>query len=517
MLQEVAMLKRNSLSNERLLLNLQMFIDELDGLYVEYEPGGDISKPLIYGCELYTGRNKMRSDTLYIVTRHLVENFPADEFAYVTNEHLNGKAPHASSISLSNEDLLNTVLEIVTKYRNFEDSLNRVIISGGSLDDLCLVGIDFFGNPMYVHDNLFCILSRPVEVHGMLELDVSAETGKRYIPLWLVNEFKFDDDYQHTLEKRSASIWGNDQYPTSIRSLFVNIMDGDYYMGRLLINEINSSLMPGQFRTAEFFADYVKYIIWRDSHNSNRYYNDFSETINRALDGMELRNSEKEAFLSIMGWKPEDSYLCVKLQSQRSDVSIRSEGSLRNSISSNLHGFFCFTRNQQFCLIINKKDSGIDEAKLSSILAPLVRDGLMYCGVSNPFKPFDDFVQGFVETDIALDAIKENPTKWILTFDACVLDYILKNSESSINKRMLVAPGLMRLAESDEKKGTQYVHTLRSYLVNERSVPKTSEELIIHRTTLLYRLEKISELLKMNLESPDTRLYLLICFKMMGM
>ena len=57
-------------------------------------------------------------------------------------------------------------------------------------------------------------------------------------------------------------------------------------------------------------------------------------------------------------------------------------------------------------------------------------------------------------------------------------------------------------------RGTQYFETLRAYLLNERDIPKTAETLIIHRTTLLYRLKKIKSLLNVDLEDPWKRLYL---------
>ena len=64
------------------------------------------------------------------------------------------------------------------------------------------------------------------------------------------------------------------------------------------------------------------------------------------------------------------------------------------------------------------------------------------------------------------------------------------------------------MMENDRQKGTQYFETFREYLLNERDIPKTSEKLIIHRTTLLYRLKKIQAMLNANLEDPWERLYL---------
>ena len=49
----------------------------------------------------------------------------------------------------------------------------------------------------------------------------------------------------------------------------------------------------------------------------------------------------------------------------------------------------------------------------------------------------------------------------------------------------------------------------------ERDIPGTSQALIIHRTTLLYRLKKIRSIIGLNLDDPETRLYLLLSLKML--
>ena len=60
----------------------------------------------------------------------------------------------------------------------------------------------------------------------------------------------------------------------------------------------------------------------------------------------------------------------------------------------------------------------------------------------------------------------------------------------------------------DKENDTPYFDTLREYLLKERDIPQTSQTLIIHRTTLLYRLKKIQSLIRINLEDPWQRLYL---------
>lgn len=121
----------------------------------------------------------------------------------------------------------------------------------------------------------------------------------------------------------------------------------------------------------------------------------------------------------------------------------------------------------------------------------------------------------FEQTEYIIEYIKHNSTQWLRSFNECALSYMTSTLSRQKSIESLVAPELLILLNSDKEKGTEYYKTLRTYLRNERSIPRTSEELIIHRTTLQYRLEKITELTKLNLDKEKQRLYLLMSFIML--
>lgn len=64
------------------------------------------------------------------------------------------------------------------------------------------------------------------------------------------------------------------------------------------------------------------------------------------------------------------------------------------------------------------------------------------------------------------------------------------------------------ILEYDKKHGVNLVGTLKCYFQNNRHLLKTSQELFIHRNTLLYRLSIIKELLKIDLDDAMTGLEL---------
>lgn len=63
----------------------------------------------------------------------------------------------------------------------------------------------------------------------------------------------------------------------------------------------------------------------------------------------------------------------------------------------------------------------------------------------------------------------------------------------------------------------EIVRTLESYFENNGNVSKTAEALFIHRNTLLYRLEKITSILELNLDNPENRLAVQLALRIQRM
>ena len=104
---------------------------------------------------------------------------------------------------------------------------------------------------------------------------------------------------------------------------------------------------------------------------------------------------------------------------------------------------------------------------------------------------------------------------WLISFEDCTLEYIERSVLKTMPLQLLVAPYLYKLRAIDRDRGTEYYQTLRAWLLNERSIPKTAEALIVHRTTLTYRLEKLREIIPIDLDDPQLRLYLLLSYHML--
>ena len=109
------------------------------------------------------------------------------------------------------------------------------------------------------------------------------------------------------------------------------------------------------------------------------------------------------------------------------------------------------------------------------------------------------------------------PSMWSHDFNDVVFDYILEQATRRLPGYMLSHEKLLHLKEMDDFQNTDYMHTLKLYLDNHLNAVKTAKDLYIHRSTFLYRLDKIKSILDTNLEDPEEILYLMLSFRFIEM
>lgn len=504
-----------SIEPGKMKLSLQMLADHMEDKLWDFVPSFNGDKPLLRGCALYCGQQVFQDDMVYLLPEGTTD-FPTGRYRYITTDNIKGAAPHIRCVNHPLPVILNLVMEVFQSYRDFELRLCAIATGGGSLHDLCAVGSEFFKNPMYIHDDMFAVLAYSRRFEGMMKFEYNERTGKIHIPLWLIDDFKFDKSYQDTLEKQSAAIWGTEHYPNATRSLYVNLWDGSHYRGRLLVNEIASSLQPGQFRAAEYLAQYAVMILRRDDQYHVHPYRSFEDTFVELIQTGTADHLDIRMMLDILDWDGTDPYLCIKLRSQNPSNAIRSDSALGSQLASTLHSYYSFYHDKCLFIVVNLPRSGQSSNTIRQLLAPHIRDSYMYGGISNPVSGIYQIGHGFRQTEIILDYITNtNSSKWLLPFSACALNHIRAEAVRTMPPELLACPELLRLRHMDRENGTEYYETLKAYLTCERNIPQAAEALIIHRTTLTYRLGKIKQLLNLNLDDKTQRLYLLLSFSLL--
>ena len=138
-------------------------------------------------------------------------------------------------------------------------------------------------------------------------------------------------------------------------------------------------------------------------------------------------------------------------------------------------------------------------------------DRTVYIGVSDEVKDIENLHFAYKRARAAVEMAVKRERK-LQYFDRMGLYRMLYLVEDRALLGDLSEKPLAPLIEYDREHNGEYLVTLASYLRNGGSIKAMSEELYIHRNTILYRMANIKKLLGCSLETPEEKLvYAVAC------
>ncbi|MDE7246170.1 MAG: helix-turn-helix domain-containing protein [Oscillospiraceae bacterium] len=500
----------------RFLPSMAMIAEELDALGWPYQSEINGSGTSLRGVRLFSRRSVPEEDLVYIVREEDAGVFPVDRYAYLCMVPLSGGADHICCPRRSPEEVLERLLELFQRYQEWERQLDGLVLSNGSLDQLCSFGRMLLCNPVIIHDSWFIILAASDGLPQTVQLENVAHSNKNYIPRRFIDSFRNNPDYLRTRTEKRAQLWVSVDKGETRRCIYANLWDGGEYQGRLLILEESRSFRPSHFLAAECLAQRAALILNKSRASGRWGYHSLDNIVYALLTAQAADAADTAILLNALQWHKSDLYQCIRLQNQQPDAA----AVFGQMIHSDLFqlfpdGYIMFIQQQQ-CVVLNLSQTTLPLPQLRQCLDSLCQNYRLYAGISSPVWGVGELCHAFRQADIALEAAFQLPDQqWVLPFSSCALDYMLRNIQTDLQPEHLAAPELLALLDYDRRKGTAYFSTLRTFLTHERNIPSASQTMIIHRTTLLYRLKKIQAITGIDLENPDQRLYLLLSFRLL--
>jgi len=457
---------------------------------------------------LYHRNQVLKKDILYLL-RPEEREFPFDEYAYISTGNLPGEANHMRCPPYPDEEILDRLLDIFSRFRNWEEAINRLLYRSASLQELCDLGAEILENPVWIHDDWFVMMAMSGEFAQIMEPEYLMSSAKGFVPRAVVEDFQNDSEYLETYAHRRARVWYAPEYNHT--SLYVNLWEGSVYKGRLLVARKNRDFYKRDYLLAEVLTQRALMLLRRKTLGSGEIHQNMDDIVFALLQGTPQDPLDLQHLLSMLGWQKRDKFLCLRVRNQQSGRNTMLEHVLHGDMFRSFADAYVLLDNQEQCVILNLNKCRWSVNEIHHRLAPLCRDYCLYAGISSPVAGIRELQSAYCQAGIALDCtFRLRNEKWILHFSDCALDHLVQTVASPLTPGHLVSPDLSLLMEHDREHGTLYFETLRQYLLQERDIPKTAEKLIIHRTTLLYRLKKIEGLLSVNLEDPWQRLYLML-------
>ncbi len=486
-------------------------------------------KPKLLG---HSGRDTMVYSGLYCITDRLTEipgkilfgepaSFPRDlkDKAIISFGRLPEELAVHNTLLIfpgdSDRSAIYQEIELLfTRYEEWDESLHRALVERKSIQHMLELSTVILENPIYVHDRNFALLGS-VNMHKDQNGWEYDQRNQQYIlSLEIMNDYKLDEEYQATM-----SIDGPDIFSDTIfgyRILYRNLRTEGAWYGRLCVNELKRKFRKSDFALLSHLSDMLLMSLEMGhahvSPNTRELENAFLKLIaSGSLEKTPLFNT-----LVQYGWDTEDEFFCAVLQTEYRDVRTNAIAYTCRKLYDMFPYSCIFSYHDKIVLVVNTSRGHLTIHEFASQLAVFLREGLFRAGISSVGRDFshlgDYYKQALEVYDLGS---QKDPSFWQYCFDDYVLPYIFRQSIRELPAPLLCRKELFLLQKYDEEHRTDFFKTLKVYLEQNMNISHTSEALIIHRSTLLYRLERIQTLTGMNLNTPKLRFSLLYSYYLM--
>ncbi|MCC8051298.1 MAG: helix-turn-helix domain-containing protein [Clostridiales bacterium] len=391
----------------------------------------------------------------------------------------------------------------------WEDEVIRLLTGNAGIVKVLELSAGFLGNPLMVMGADFSLTAAA----GMEKLPERArlftEDG---VNVDYMNALLQDEEYQKITQAKQAMLYPG--YISGYRSVNRNLFINGQPAYRLVLTECDNPVTQGCICILENLSRHLEYQLSREMPASMK---GTLETIfqsvltDRTADYVQISRR-----LSAAGWGSDDEYLCLILQITYLNQKQLSTGAICHYIQKQLNDSVSFLYQEEVVSFFNLSRLGMDEEAVAAKLVYFIRDSYLKAGYSRTMKGHMNLRRQYVQARTALDVgSRKKPYLWIHYFNQVALPYIIEQSTRRLPANMICHEGLLRLKEQDEKNHTEYMQTLRVYLDQQLNATQTAKELFIHRSTFLYRLEKIKEILHSDLEDADEIFYLELSFRLL--
>ena len=133
------------------------------------------------------------------------------------------------------------------------------------------------------------------------------------------------------------------------------------------------------------------------------------------------------------------------------------------------------------------------------------------CGVSDPYEDLLLTPRFYRQAQVALELEKGA----VCRYEGARYPRMLRHLRSHDHREDLMHPAVIQLSALDDAEGTEYIATLRALILHNFNQLETAEALGIHRTTLAYRLRRLSAITGLDLDDARQMFHIAVSLNLM--
>lgn len=420
----------------------------------------------------------------------------------------------ANVSNLINDQVRNRESSELEKYKSINDAFLKCSLNGGDLTEIATIASEMIQNSVILLDSNFQLLS----FHDLPDNPFPMQDYLRFKERERVFPRVFTDTFPNKSEDFSLSI--KREFTTNDISVVTRIVPIAYSLtiyGYVVVwrtgpklTSIDYVALESAAQTAALERIKTKQLVESQNKQRDDFYDDL-------IQGRIISNNALISMAKIYGLNPSKTHLIVVFQAVGTSEDFLREMAtdIDDVLLNKNRTAHLVTRNETIFMFLPLFDNELQQGNLTTSVRHLIlnmhstiqsrnQKQKVVIGVSNVCVELTEISRS---VNIALDVIQISSKLELSPPVYYFVDLISYHLiDSSVNEELMVEYFKQTLGELhnyDYKHHSDLLNTLNQYFLSLGNVSLTAKKMFIHRNTIIYRLDKIKEILQTDLRDAE--------------
>ncbi|MBM4763179.1 helix-turn-helix domain-containing protein [Bacillus sp. B15-48] len=390
--------------------------------------------------------------------------------------------------------------------------LFSTLINGNGISAIVKAASMLLNNPIILTNACYRVLAMHGETDEMTDPIWQYAKKYGYCSQEAIEKFRLEKITAKTMESEAPLIFSQGlakEIPRMIKKIEVQ----GRVVGYIGVYQVNKEFDKQDMYTLDLLEDVLAFEMKKEGIED---FNQVNESIIIDLLNHRLGDSHVlESRLRTARWQLKPLFAVIQIPLSKEDDTIWFLDYLVSSLKECNADLKIVSYQNNIIVVINCEDRVCLQKNIENI-TKVLETNQMKAGMSNIFHRLEELASYYEQAGKALELLK-----WNRVHDDSMLyfyeDVALYHLFSAIEQQEILEGvchrGYRELQEYDRLYQTNYCQTLYEYFLSGNNISAAADKLYIHRNTMSYRLQKISEMIHIDLTNGEEAFQLFLTIK----
>ncbi|MFA9423255.1 MAG: PucR family transcriptional regulator [Sedimentibacter sp.] len=405
----------------------------------------------------------------------------------------------------ANVIILGKIIELTALFNEVYDILfvNQTLSDGSEMISDNFLQKNQFGDIYDITEIAYSILSNPIVISNLDGVifanknitNIPNLTDQMFNNSFKINSPEFACVSEH-FKNHNTYMLSKDILGTNFNIIIGKIIENKQVSAYMLLFEFEKSFSEIDVEVVSQMCKVLSFEMETKVSNQISKKNIlFEKLIINLLNETIYNNEIINAWINSLNISLKKDFYILTINIKQINSKLTCLNSLKGLIEKSLPDSKLVMYAGNYVLFINTTKTDFSNIKNLSPIIDIMAKYKLYGGLSRCFYSLSQLSYYYKQSLKAIEfGMINSKTDYLYTYDNYVIYHMLDMLPRSIDVKEFCHPKLLELLEYDSKNNTQYTYTLYVVLLAKGKQVDASNILHVHRSTMVYRMEKIEEL-----------------------